>query len=179
MTRRRRRTLRLPDSRTLRLPDSRTLGPSDSRTLHEADPTFAGDGAIDGLGNERRGAGANDEVQAGEAAEKLVGHALGHAAHDADDAAWALALGGAEQAELAHGLVFGLGADAARVDEHDVGLVLGGGPRDAAALQERADGLAIAHVHLASVGVDVVFHRRFPKGKGRPSMGYLAGAARL
>ena len=126
----------------------------------ETDAAFAAGGAVNGLGHERGGAGADDEIEGREGAEEVVGHALGHAAHDADDAARALAFGGAEEAEFAEGLVLGLGADAAGVDDDDVGGVLVGGAGVAARLQQGADGLAVAHVHLAAVGVDVEEHRR-------------------
>ena len=106
------------------------------------------------------------EVEAGQGLEDGGPHPLDGAAHEADHlhAAAGLALppapllGGDEVAALAHGLALGHIAHGAGVHDHEVrvGLVLDADvPRRR---QQGLDGLAIAHVHLATVGMQVEIH---------------------
>ena len=63
--------------------------------------------------------GAYDEIEMRDQVKEALAHALGHAAHDAEDESWALLLEALEDAELANRLEFGLLPNAASVGDTD------------------------------------------------------------
>ncbi len=99
--------------------------------------------------------GADDEVEVGQAVEQLGAAVLCHATEDTEHELGAAA--------LAHGDVLGLGerfllgevAHGAGVEQEDVAVVLVVDEAVAAGAQHRRDGLAVALVHLAAVGLQV------------------------
>ena len=106
------------------------------------------------------------EVKVRQRLEDVLAHPLDGAAHQPHDldatARFALPaapfLGGDEVAALAHGLALGHVAHGAGVHDHElrVGLVLDAHvPRRR---QQGLDGLAVAHVHLATVCMQVESH---------------------
>lgn len=99
--------------------------------------------------------GAEDEADAWGVAEEFRAAALGHAAEVAEDCAGAVGFGLAcDGAHLAEGLLFREIADAARVEQDDVGVGFGCRGSIAAGHELGEDGLAVALVHLAAVGLD-------------------------
>lgn len=76
--------------------------------------------------------------------------ALGHAADDADDFLGVGFFVAAELAEAGEDFVFGMLADAAGVEEDDVGLLVARDGCHAARLKLSLDELAVEDVHLAA-----------------------------
>ena len=107
--------------------------------------------------------GAHDEVDApvaGGGSQEVRAAALGHAAQEAEDDLRAVAVQVVEGAHLAEGLLFGLVAHAARVEQDHVGLGLARGHLVAARDELAGDLLAVALVHLAAVGFEKDFGHR-------------------
>ena len=114
-------------------------------------------GGLDSRDDALSTAGADGEIEARDALEDGVAEALRHAAHQPDDAPGVFALGGAEESELAECFVLRLTADGTGVDDDDVGMRFVGGLGEAGIEEGAGCGLALADVHLATVGM---------KGKG-------------
>ncbi len=89
---------------------------------------------------------------------ELFGEAflLGHAAAHAHQQLGLFLLDFLGEDDVAHGAALGVVADAAGVEEDEVGLLLFFFHRHAHAAQDAAQGLAVVGVHLAAVGDDVV-----------------------
>ena len=130
------------------------------------DALLAREAALHQTRDRAKPAWSNGEVQIRQRLENICAHPLDratHQPHDLDAAArladpTASLLGGNEVAALAHGLAFGHVAHGAAVDDNKlrVGLV-----RDAhmpRRRQQGLDGLAVAHVHLATVCMQVESH---------------------
>ncbi len=99
--------------------------------------------------------GADDEVHVGQALEDFGAAVLGHAAKDTEHEVGVLLFAVGDVAGLAEGLLLGGVADRAGVEQHDVAVILGLHDAVAPATQHRRDGLAVALVHLATVGLDI------------------------
>ncbi len=107
-------------------------------------------GAVDQRRQHAVGVGSDDELDAGVGREESGAEALGHAAGDAEDGT---GLEVATQlAEAADDALFGVLADGAGVDEHDVGADRGVLRDVAFGLQLAVHQLGVADVHLAAVG---------------------------
>ena len=98
---------------------------------------------------------ADDQVHVRELVNEFLAPALRHAAEEAEDDAGALfaELPG-EILHLANGLLLGVVAHAASVEQHDIGGGFGGGEGIALGDELGGDGFAVALVHLATVGLD-------------------------
>ena len=99
---------------------------------------------------------ADDQVDVRQAVDEFPSTALGHAAEEAEDDVGAVASEVADEGgHFADGLLLGEIADAAGVEQDDVGHVLGRGEGVALGDELGGDGFAVALVHLATVGLDV------------------------
>ncbi len=114
-----------------------------------------GDEVVEVVGDVVEPLGADDEVEVGEGIEKVSAAVLGHAAEDADEKARVAALVLEEMAGLAEGLLLGLVAHGTGVEEDDVGVGLIVDDGVAAVAEHGGDGLGVAGVHLAAVGLEV------------------------
>ena len=112
---------------------------------------------------------AHDEVEERGEGQKLAPQALRHAAGDAQDTTGALVLELAQYAEPAHHLVLGVLANAARVEQHDIG-VFGARHHDEARLsQPPPEDVGFVEVHLTAVRFEVGVHKDpWPGLKGVP-----------
>ena len=99
---------------------------------------------------------ADDEVNIRQAVNQLLAAALRHAAHETeDDVGPVLADVAGDVLHLVDGLLLGIVAHAAGVEQHDVRDVFGRGEGVAFGDELRGDGFAVALVHLATVGFDI------------------------
>jgi hypothetical protein len=113
-----------------------------------------GDEVIEVVGDVVEFLGADDEVEVGEGVEEFGAAVLGHAAEDADEETRVAALAAEEVAGFAEGLLLGEVADGAGVEEDDVGVGFVFDNGVAALAQHGSDGLGVAGVHLAAVGLE-------------------------
>ena len=116
------------------------------------------------LGNPlREGAvavGTHDEVHVRSAFEKRVPHALRHAAGDAENHLRAPLLQAFQLGDPSEHAALRVLADRACVDEHEVGLSRLADQFVSARAEDPFHQLAVSHIHLAPVGLDV----RAPRG---------------
>ena len=106
--------------------------------IEVGDTGFASAKALQELGNVGGGAGAESEVEERDAFEEFGAEALRHATSKADEHG-AFSFFNAEEARLANGLVFGLAAHGASVDEDEVGVVLALRGGEAVGFEERGE----------------------------------------
>ena len=99
---------------------------------------------------------ADDQIDVGQLVNQLLSAALRHATHETEDDIGPMAadLGG-DILHFADGFLLRHVAHAARVEQDDVGDRFGGGQGIALGHELGGDGLRIALVHLATVGLDV------------------------
>ena len=99
--------------------------------------------------------GADDEIDVGQAFEDFGAAVLGHAAEDTEDEVGVLLFAVGDVGGFAEGLLLGGVAHGAGVEEHDVAVVLILHDAVAATAQHGRDRLAVAFVHLATIGLDI------------------------
>ena len=103
------------------------------------------------------GVGAGHEID-GRVVEQFLLHPLGHAAQHADHHAAAPLLLLTEHVEAAQHALLGIVAHRTGIDQDQVGLVERPARPVAGFLQDRKNDLAVVHVHLAAVGLDIHIH---------------------
>ena len=90
--------------------------------------------------------------------QQFFAPALRHTAHDSEDHVRMLALQLLEDAELADRLAFRLFTDTARIQDDDVGVLLGVHDMVSGGNQHGGGGLGVALIHLTAVGLDIYVH---------------------
>ncbi len=113
-----------------------------------------GDNVFEVFGNAVKFLCADDKVEVGKAFEQFGSAILGHAAHNADDKIGLFLFACGDVPGLANGLLFGLLAHAAGVQQDHVGVHLLLDDAVPLPAEHGGDGLRIAFVHLAAVGLN-------------------------
>ncbi len=98
---------------------------------------------------------ADDEIDVGEFFQDFGAAVLRHATEDAENEVGVALFALAHVAGFAEGFLFGGVAHGAGVEEHDVAVVLGVDDAVAAGAEHRRNSVAVAFIHLASVGFDI------------------------
>ena len=98
--------------------------------------------------------GAYDQVEIGKAVDKAFAPVLSHTAHDPEDESRVFSFPGRHITGFANGLLFCLVADAAGIEQNDVGLVFMVHDGIASLLKLEGNGFGIPLVHLTAVRLD-------------------------
>ncbi len=116
----------------------------------------AGKDFVEVIGGAMKFLRADDQIHVGQCLDEFLAAALRHAAHVAENLAGPVFLRGADEVlHLVDGLLLGEIAHAAGVEQNHVGDGLGLRQRITLGDELRGDSLAVALVHLASVGFDI------------------------
>ena len=106
------------------------------------------------LGKRAVAVGPHHQVEHPRFVEQALAQVLGHAAGHAHHQARALALEAGELAQPAQHALLGMLPDRAGVEDHRVGVLGALHQRQAGALEHARHHLAVRHVHLAAVGLE-------------------------
>lgn len=139
---------------------------------------LAREATLDQAGNHSESPRTNREIEVRDSREDLFPETLDGAPHQSNEfrterhrSFSAAFFRRHEIAALAYRLAFGHVAYRARIHDNQFGIGFSASACMACRLEKRGNGFAVAHVHLAAVGVDMEFKRHtgtrlFPEGTG-------------